>query len=567
MAHEVRNPLAGIRSTAQLWQRGVVGLDEESLGGLVHEVDRLEEIVSRLLQFSRADAQDLIPGDLNAVVAEAARLAEGPAESKAVRLEVDLQSDLPQVAMARSALLQVFRNLTTNAVQAMAAGGTLRLSTRIDPSRQLVLASVDDTGPGLAPEVIGPSFRALLHDQGRGHRTGSGDCPRDRAGSSRRPSGRQPARRAGRVLHDRLAGLPGSSQRRTPVMQLPATVLVADDDRTIRRNLVKLLHSEGYRPLEAANGDEALECVRDQKPDAVLLDLKMPGRDGLAVLAEIEPLLAELPVIVVTALGGSAAAIEAMRRGAYDYLSKPFDLDEVLLTLKRALRQRALAFEVKTLRARSESEGLAAAQEDDDQEPELIGQSAAMREVFKLIGLVAANDAPVLIVGESGTGKELVAAAIHRHSSRAGGPFIRVNCGALPEGLVESELFGHEKGAFTGADRRKPGRFERAAGGTILLDEVGELPLPAQAKILRVLQQHEFELVGGTETFHTDARVISATHRDLSREVAAGRFREDLFYRLNVARIAIRAVARPSRGHRAPGRAHPPPPRAEAWLA
>jgi two-component system response regulator AtoC len=321
-------------------------------------------------------------------------------------------------------------------------------------------------------------------------------------------------------------------------MQLPAQVLVADDDRTIRRNLVKLLHSEGYRPLEAASGDEALECVRDQKPDAVLLDLKMPGRDGLAVLAELGPLLAELPVIVVTALGGSAAAIEAMRRGAYDYLSKPFDLDEVLLTLKRALRQRALAFEVKALRARSESEGFEPAQEDG-QEPELIGQSAAMREVFKLIGLVAANDAPVLIVGESGTGKELVAAAIHRHSSRAGGPFIRVNCGALPEGLVESELFGHEKGAFTGADRRKPGRFERAAGGTILLDEVGELPLPAQAKILRVLQQHEFELVGGTETFQTDARFISATHRDLSKEVTAGRFREDLFYRLNVARITI----------------------------
>jgi two-component system response regulator AtoC len=321
-------------------------------------------------------------------------------------------------------------------------------------------------------------------------------------------------------------------------MQLPAQVLVADDDRTIRRNLVKLLLSEGYRPLEAASGGEALECVRDQKPDAVLLDLKMPGRDGLAVLAELEPLLAELPVIVVTALGGSAAAIEAMRRGAYDYLSKPFDLDEVLLTLKRALRQRALAFEVKALRARSESNGFEAAQEDG-QEPELIGQSAAMREVFKLIGLVAANDAPVLIVGESGTGKELVATAIHSHSSRAGGPFIRVNCGALPEGLVESELFGHEKGAFTGADRRKPGRFERAAGGTILLDEVGELPLPAQAKILRVQQQHEFELVGGTETIQTDARVISATHRDLSKEVAAGRFREDLFYRLNVARIAI----------------------------
>ena len=318
-----------------------------------------------------------------------------------------------------------------------------------------------------------------------------------------------------------------------------ATVLVADDDRTIRRNLVRLLESEGYRTIEAVDGHEALAGIRGKNPDAVLLDLKMPGRDGLEVLGELGPLLADLPVIVVTAFGGSTAAIEAMRRGAYDYLSKPFDLDEVLLTLKRALKQRALAFEVRALRAGKDAESLDTQEDDDSSEPELIGRSAAMREVFKAIGLAAATDAPVLIVGESGTGKELVASALHRHSKRAGGPFIRVNCGALPEGLIESELFGHERGAFTGADRLKPGRFERAAGGTIFLDEIGELPLAAQAKILRVLQQREFERVGGTETLRTDARVVSATHRDLTKEIAAGRFREDLFYRLNVARIGI----------------------------
>ncbi|SIN98108.1 two-component system, NtrC family, response regulator AtoC [Singulisphaera sp. GP187] len=321
--------------------------------------------------------------------------------------------------------------------------------------------------------------------------------------------------------------------------EVSAKVLVVDDDRTIRRNLVRLLQSEGYQALEAANGDEALACIRAEDPDAVLLDLKMPGRDGLEVLGELGPALADLPVIVVTAFGGSAAAIEAMRRGAYDYLSKPFDLDEVLLTLKRALRQRALAFEVRALRARTGGESGETPEGPDVPEPELIGQSAAMRRVFKAIGLAAATEAPVLVVGESGTGKELVAAALHRHSGRAAGPFISVNCGALPEGLIESELFGHERGAFTGADRQKPGRFERAAGGTIFLDELGELPLSAQAKILRVLQQREFERVGGTQTIRTDARVISATHRDLAKEVAAGRFREDLYYRLNVARIVI----------------------------
>ncbi len=263
----------------------------------------------------------------------------------------------------------------------------------------------------------------------------------------------------------------------------------------------------------------------------VLLDLKMPGRGGLEILRESQEELENTPVIVITALGGSAAAIEAMKLGAFDYITKPFDLDEVLFTVRRALTQQTLVAQVQAL---SESQ---AERGQESADGELIGRAPAMLEVFKVIGRVAATQEPVLILGESGTGKELAANAIHANSGRAGRPFIKINCAALSPMLLESEMFGHERGAFTGAVARRIGRFEQAHGGTLFLDEIGDLNLDLQAKLLRVLQSGQFERVGG-ETVQTDVRVISATNRDLSGLVAAQRFREDLFYRLNV--VAIR---------------------------
>jgi DNA-binding NtrC family response regulator len=310
------------------------------------------------------------------------------------------------------------------------------------------------------------------------------------------------------------------------------TILVADDDPVIRGNLALLLGSEGYHVIEAADGAQAGRLLAEPGVSLALLDLRMPGRDGMEVLRQHHDLLEETPVIVITALGGSAAAIEAMKLGAFDFITKPFDLDAVLFAVRRTLTQQALVAQVRAL------SGAADAVPDAEGE-EMIGRTPAMLQVFKTIGRVAAASEPVLILGESGTGKELVASAIHANSDRAGRPFVRVNCAALSPTLLESELFGHEKGAFTGAVARRAGRFEQAHGGTLFLDEVGELGVDLQAKLLRVLQTGQFERVGGNETLQVDVRVLAATNRDLPVLIGEGRFREDLYYRLNVVAIEL----------------------------
>lgn len=315
----------------------------------------------------------------------------------------------------------------------------------------------------------------------------------------------------------------------------PASILVADDDATIRANLKLLLESEGYRVIEAADGLQAAECFSDSDVSLALLDLKMPGAGGLDLLRDFQDELEDKPVVVITAFGGSQAAIEAMKLGAYDYITKPFDLDEVLFTVRRALTQQALIAQVRAMTDEQLASG-------EGVEEELVGRTPAMLQVFKLIGRLATTREPVLILGESGVGKELVANAIHGNSPRANRPLIKVNSAALSPTLLESELFGHEHGAFTGAVSRRVGRFERADGGSIFLDEIGDLDVDLQAKLLRVLQTGEFERVGGNETVKSDVRVISATNRDLPALVSEQKFREDLFYRLNVVTIELPAL-------------------------
>ncbi len=307
-------------------------------------------------------------------------------------------------------------------------------------------------------------------------------------------------------------------------------VLVVEDEENMRFVIVEALKKKGCDVEEAASAEEALGKIEGYRPDLVITDIRLPGMSGLEAMARIKEIDSLLPVIVITAFGSKEVAWEAIKMGAYDFFTKPFKLAEMEVVVDRALEKRRLLIELRELK-----ESLEARYRFEN----ITAQSGKMQEVLKLITRVAGTDATVLIVGESGTGKELVAEAIHQHSRRKDGPLIKLNCAAIPEGLLESELFGHEKGAFTGAIGKKMGRFELADQGTIFLDEIGDMGPSSQAKVLRVLQERTFDRVGGTSTIHVNVRVIAATNKDLFQEVREKRFREDLYFRLNAFPIVL----------------------------
>jgi DNA-binding NtrC family response regulator len=308
------------------------------------------------------------------------------------------------------------------------------------------------------------------------------------------------------------------------------SVLVVDDDAAMREMLVSLLEDRSIHAEPAGSADDALARLSERRFDAVLSDLRMPGKTGIELLGEVRELRPGTPVVLMTAFGSIDSAVEAMRAGAFDYVTKPFKREEVLVVLERAFERQALEEENRRLRRavdRTASMG------------DLLGTSAAMREVFALVRRVADSGSSVLVTGESGTGKELVARTIHFAGTRAAKPFVPINCTAIPEGLLESELFGHVRGAFTGAHTSKRGLFEEANGGTLFLDEIGDMGPGLQSKLLRVLQDREVRPVGGNHAVRVDVRIIAATNKDLRAEIEAGRFRRDLFYRLNVIPIHI----------------------------
>jgi two-component system response regulator AtoC len=313
-------------------------------------------------------------------------------------------------------------------------------------------------------------------------------------------------------------------------MTKAAHILVVDDEVNIRNALVTMLEKKVYRVCGVGTGEEALRHLDEAKINLVITDLRMPGIGGMEFLRRLKAKWPDTEVVVMTAFGSIDTAVEAMRLGAYDYMTKPIDRERFVVIVEKALERHALAFENKQLRDRLETR---------TRFDQMVGESEAMQQVYTLVEMVADSDVTVLLTGESGTGKELVARAIHHKSPKADGPFITMNCGALPENLFESELFGYEKGAFTGAMSTKIGRFELADGGTLLLDEVGELSLKSQVDFLRVLETKEFRRLGGTKLIKVDTRIIAATNRNLDEAVKQGDFREDLYYRLNVVPIRL----------------------------
>ncbi len=312
-------------------------------------------------------------------------------------------------------------------------------------------------------------------------------------------------------------------------MTSAATVWVVDDDRSIRWVLDKALRAAGFDTRSFESADEVLAALERRQPAVLVTDIRMPGTDGLQLLEHVRSRYPDLPVIIMTAHSDLDSAVTAYQGGAFEYLPKPFDVDEAVGLVERAIS------------ARQFTEG-AAGPLESGRTPEIIGESPAMQEVFRAIGRLSRSNITVLINGESGTGKELVAHALHRHSPRASRPFIALNMAAIPRDLLESELFGHERGAFTGAQSQREGRFEQAHGGTLFLDEIGDMPAELQTRLLRVLADGEFYRVGGHTPIRVDVRIIAATHQDLEQRVAEGRFREDLYYRLNVIRVHIPAL-------------------------
>ncbi len=536
VAHEIKNPLGSIGIHIQLIQRALAGKDQIAPDSIKHfldvineEVERLNRIVVDFLFAVRPMDTRLVDDDLNRIIREMIDFLQYELEESRIAIRIDLENPLPLLRLDEKYLKQALLNIVKNAVAAMPDGGTITIRTAFRGDE--VMLSITDTGIGIPEDIMGQDFRALFHDQRLRIRARIDGGIQGSQGAWSGDRGQFEGGGRERIFDP----LPRPADRKTaPQLEgdryVKFNVLIVDDEKNIREGLGKALELDGYQIFLASDGQEALNLIQNTEIDLVISDLKMPKVSGEDVLRQVASSYPTVPVMILTGHGTIEAAVKAMRNGAYDFLTKPVNLDRLSMLVRRALSSRENVLQLRRL------------QEELDKRrhfSNIIGKSAQIRKIFEVIQQVAPTRASVLITGESGVGKELIADAIHSLSGRREKPFIKVHCAALSESLLESELFGHEKGSFTGAVARKRGRFELANGGTIFLDEIGEINQNIQIKILRVLQEKQFERVGGEETLEVDVRVITATNRDLKEEIAAGGFREDLYYRLNVVNLHI----------------------------
>ena len=524
LAHEIRNPLGAIvNSINALKQPRAIG--DHRLHDIINEeARRLDGIISEFLMFARPPAAVPVVCNVAELIETAVILFEQSGRlQRAVDLRWSCPANTPDVMADPNQMRQVLWNLIANAVDATGAGGHVDVVAASTADGQGVTISVVDDGPGRAGRR-GP-LPSILHDEGPRHRSRPGGRQTNRARPRRHDSRRQAASRRRLLhLHDPRGPAVPPNNRRDGMTR----VLLVDDQANLRRSTGILLEQDGCQVYHAAGVAEALSTLAATGIDVVLTDVRMNSADdGRALLATIKGRWPDIEVVLITAFATIDDAVEAIKAGAYDYLTKPLDPARLLITVRRAAERASLAGEVRRLRTQV------------DGESKIIAASQQMQQVLRRVAQLATTDSTVLITGESGTGKELVARALHAQSRRRNNKFVPINCGAMPESIMESELFGHRKGSFTGAISDKKGLLEEAHHGVLFLDEIGEMAVPMQIRLLRFLQGGEVRRIGDTQERHVDVRLVLATHRSLEAEVASGRFRHDLYYRINVVDLRI----------------------------
>ena len=540
IAHEIRNPLASMSGSIQILRQELsLNAEQEQLMDIViRESERLNATIGSFLAYARPQRFAIAHLDIRRALTDTALLLRNSAE---VHERHKIELDLPPTPVPYEAdehqIKQVVWNLATNGLRAMPDGGSLRLSASLGPGtgrRHQRAGRRHRHCPGGAR----PSLPAISWQLREGQRPGAGH----RASHRDRLQRRDRSERAPGHGHDGVGQAAGADRGRG--MTMPATapslsdnserrrprILVVDDERSMRELLAIVLRREGYEVQLAENGRTAIALLERDPVDLLISDIKMPDMSGVDVLRAAKKIDPHVLAIMITAFASTETAVEAMRLGACDYLSKPFDVDLLKMKVREKIDNRQLRQENVLLKR---TLGLS------HQFSNIVGRSEVMLDVFKMVETIARTNSTILLTGESGTGKGLVAQAIHFHSLRRERPLVALNCGAMPEALLESELFGHMRGAFTGADMNKKGLLEVAEKGTIFLDEIGEMSPVMQVKLLRVLQERRFRRVGGLEEQQADIRVIAATNQDLIKAVAEGRFREDLYYRINVIPIVL----------------------------